>query len=127
MDPRPEMLLIFIFGSNQSGDGGTYVHGTCDNANSLSSVGHLSIIFFPQSFIPIVFSSCETFFLTWTLVIVEHPNRAVIAQSATSTSLAQPFLLKAYSVIRDCWMWLKMDAQKKGGNIRATQCDCGRP
>ena len=41
MDPSPKMLLIFFFGSKLGGEGGTYVHGTYDNANSPSFVGHL--------------------------------------------------------------------------------------
>ena len=45
MDPlAPKMLLIFFFSSKQGGEGGTYVHGTYDNASSPSSVGHLWII-----------------------------------------------------------------------------------
>jgi hypothetical protein len=37
------MLSIFFFGSKQGGEGGTYVHGTYDNASSPSFVGHLWI------------------------------------------------------------------------------------
>lgn len=44
MDPLAPNAPYLLFGSEQGGEGGTYVHGTYDNASSPSSVGHLWII-----------------------------------------------------------------------------------